>query len=383
MPQNLEFLNVARVNGVMMGLQDPRTIPQELVFLKRTPVVPAMDEEITARFYGTTYAADLIMDDQRANVYQEGRFQFETNKIPNLKVGIGINQTMLNVLDRMSNGFASPSEKGMFSNWETKTLNKVLLGIRQRMEHLIVSMMCDGLNYNRLGIVLNGVTWGMFSDLKVTVGTSWDQAGSATPVNDVLTVKLTARVRYNIVYDRMTMSTQAFRYMVATTEFQAKARMYLAPNVSYVNLTLADLDMQMKIAIAVFQMEVELYDARFWQQDSYGIQYQTPYLPVTQVLLTSKANDNNQSAYDFANAVVTETMVAQMTGGSVVGGAFNTSRVGPVAYATPANANLNPPGVTYWGVSRGFPRKFMQQSSACLTVGTFTDQIPVGVPVPQ
>lgn len=383
MPQNLAFLNVARVNGVMMGLQDPRTIPQDLVFLKRTPVTPAMDEEITARFYGTTYAADLIMDDQRAAVYQEGRFQFETNKIPNLKVGIGINQTMLNVLNRMSEGFASPSEKGMFANWENRTLEKVLLGIRQRMEHLIVSMMCDGLNYNRLGIILNGVTWGMFSDLKITVGTFWDNAGGATPVNDVLTLKLTANVRYGIIYDRMTMSTQAFRYMIATTEFQAKARQALAPNVSYVNLTLADIGFQKKIAVTVFEMEIELYDARFWQQNEYGIAFQTPYLPVTQVLLTSKANDNNQAAYDFANAIVTETMVAQMAGSSIVGGAFNTSRVGPVAFATPANPQLNPPGVTYWGVARGFPRKFMQQASACLTVGTFTDQIPVGVPVPQ
>jgi hypothetical protein len=383
MTPNLGFLNVARVNGIMMGLQDPRTIPQDLTWLKRTNVVPAMDEEITARYFGQVLAADLIADDQRAGVYQEGRFQFETNKIPNLKIGVGINQSMLNVISRMQQGYASPNDQGIFSNWENRTQGKLLLGIRQRMEHLIVSMLCDGLNYNRLGIVLNGVTWGMFSDLKVTVSVSWDQAGSATPVNDVLNIKMIASIRYNIIYDRITMSTQAFRYMIATTEFQNKARLYLAPNVSYVNLPLADLKFQQAVATNVFGMTVEIYDSRFWQQDEYGNAFQSPYLPITQVLLTSSALDGNAMAWDFANAIVTETMVAQLAGSSIVGGAFAGPKYGPVSYVTPTSFDLNSPGITYWGVARGFPRKHMQNSSACLTVGTFADTIAIGVPIPQ
>jgi hypothetical protein len=84
----------------------------------------------------------------------------------------------------------------------------------------------------------------MYSDLKVTVGVTWDTAATATPVADMFAVKLIGKARYGVNYNRVTMSTTAFRYMIATTEFQNKARHDLAPNVSYANLTLTDLEGQ-------------------------------------------------------------------------------------------------------------------------------------------
>jgi hypothetical protein len=382
-PQNMAFLNVARVNGIMYGLQDPRTIPQDLVWLKRTAVVPAQDEEIMARYYGQVLAADLIADDQKAVVYSQGRFQFESTKIPNIKVGRAVNQAMMTVLRRMQEGYASPVDNGIFSEWENRYLDECLTGVRQRMESLIVAMLCDNLSYNRLGISLQGITWGMFADLKVTTVIDWSVAGSATPVNDILGVCLTAKIRYGIIYDRITMSTQAFRYMIATTEFQNKARTYITPLLTFANLALANIGQQLQIAQnALMGMTVELYDARFWSQDEYGVITQGPYLPVTSVLLTDSKNDNKRTVMDFANAIVMESVVGSLVGSSVVG-SFNGAKYGPVGYVTPTNVDLNSPGITYWGVARGFPRKWQQNSSACLTVGTFTDMIPVGVPIPQ
>jgi hypothetical protein len=61
-------------------------------------------------------------------------------------------------------------------------------------------------------------------------------------------------------------------------------------------------------------------------------------------------------------------------------GGLGGAQYGPIAYATPADANLNPPGVVYWGVARGFPRKHLLQASAVLTVGTYSDLIAVGEP---
>ena len=130
----------------------------------------------------------------------------------------------------------------------------------------------------------------------------------------MLAVKLIGSVRYGINYDRVTMSTQAFRYMVATTEFQNKARQYLAPNVSHTNLNIADLPAQKMIAQNVLGMAIELYDARYFQQAADGTLSSTPFLPITKVILSSTASDGNAMVQDFANGVVVESQVASLLG---------------------------------------------------------------------
>jgi hypothetical protein len=267
---------------------------------------------------------------------------------------------------------------GLFSDYENRMIDGLLLGVRQRMEALLVAMACDGLSYNRLGIVMTNVTWGMPADLKVTPGTTWDTAGSATPVADIWAVRRTARVRYGQEYNRITMSTQAFMYMIATTEFQNKARVFLAPNVSYTNLTLADLTAQQNIAGNILGLTIELYDARYWTQNPDGTLSGTPFLPITKVVLSNTADDNDPTAADFANGVTTESIVSGLAPSEMVGGMGGPTR-GPISYAT-VPSDMNPPQITYWAVARGFPRKQRIQSTAVLTVGTFTDTIAVGPP---
>lgn len=380
MPVQYQLLAAARINAVMQGLLDPRLLPQQLLWRKRIPLVNAVDEEIMARFQGTIQIADMIADDAAAVTYEMGRFQFETTKIPNLKLGISMTQQMLNQLRRLQGGFAAPEDMGVFTNWENRTIDAVKLGVDQRIEALMVAMLTDGLSYDRLGIKMTNVTWGMPSDLKITPGTGWDTAGSATPVADILGAKLVASVRYGVDLNRVTMSTQAFRYMIATTEYQNKARQYLAPNVSFVNLTLTNLDEQRRLAANVLGLEIELYDARYWSKATQtGAITSSPFLPITKVILTDSRNDNNANVYDFANGVVTESIVSSLMpiniGGSIPVG------YGPVAYAT-GNPDLNPPNITYWGVARGFPRKHLLQASACLTVGNFVDAISTDAPFP-
>ncbi|MDE2103355.1 MAG: hypothetical protein KGL39_39305, partial [Patescibacteria group bacterium] len=194
--------------------------------------------------------------------------------------------------------------------------------------------------------------------------------------------KREASVRYGATYDRMTMSTQAFIYMISTQEFQAKARTFLAPNVSYVNLPLANTDQQRKIAEAITGMDIEFYDARFWSKDSAGNDTSAPYLPINKVILTSKQDDNDASVQDFANGITTESLLSGLlpNAGSGIIGQFTEGVRGPIAY-TSVNPDLNPPNVTIWGVARGFPRRFRLQASAVLTVGTFVDTtIPIGEP---
>jgi len=374
-----QLLQAARLTRIIQSLQDVRLLPSQLTFLGRTAIVPAEDSEIMARFTGYVTIADLVADDQQAVTYQNTKIAYETTNIPNIKHGAALTQAMLNQLQSLLNtGGGIPADLGIFSDYENRMIDGLLLGVRQRMEALLVAMACDGLTYNRLGIIMTNVTWGMPSDLKVTPSVTWDTAGSATPVADIWAVRRTARVRYGQEYNRVTMSTQAFMYMIATTEFQNKARVFLAPNVSYTNLTLADLTAQQNIAGSILGMTIELYDARYWTQNVAGALESTPFLPIAKVVLSNTADDNDPTASDFANGVTTESIVSGLAPSEMVGGIGGPTR-GPISYAT-VPGDLNPPQITYWGVARGFPRKSRLQSTAVLTVGTFSDTISPTAP---
>ncbi len=146
-----------------------------------------------ARFEGRALIADLIADDQQAVPYASTRFSIESHNAPNIKVGHDHAETELVRLAAMAGRDVTASQ--FFGNWENRTLDNVLLGVRQRMNALIVAAKLDSVVYDRLGIKING-TFGMPADLKVTPSVPWTDAANATPVNDFQTVKLVARVRY-------------------------------------------------------------------------------------------------------------------------------------------------------------------------------------------
>lgn len=377
MPSSLQLLQAIRLNAIMMALQDQRELPNDLTFLARTTLTPATDGEIMASYTGYVQIADLVADDSRALTYSNGKFTFSSDSVPNLKLGVNLTQEQLNQMMMLQSGVQSDS--GIFTNWQNRTIDGLLLGLRQRMEALIIAMQIDGLSYDRLGIKMSNVTWGMPSDLKVTPSTPWTDPVNATPVSDIELITLVARIRYGQVFNRITMSTQAFRLMVATTEFQNRARVLLAPNTSFVNLSLLNLGDMKNLAERVLgNLQIELYDSRYWTQAPDGILTSQPYLPINKVLLSSTADDNDPTTMDFANGIVTESIVSALGTTSMVGSLGGPQR-GPVSYAT-IPPDLNPPAITFWGVARGFPRKHKRQATAVLTVGTFSDAIPIGAP---
>lgn len=377
MPVAWQLLEALRLTRIMQSLQDVRLLPADLKFLARTPIVPAEDSEIMARFTGYVTIADIIADDQQAVVYTTDKISFESTAIPNIKHGKPLTQAMLNQLQAINAGMVA--DMGLFSDYRNRMIDSLLLGVRQRMEALIVAMAIDAISYDRLGIKITSGGWGMPSDLKITPAVSWDNPTTATPVDDIWGARLIASTRYGQTYDRVTMSTQAFRYMIATTEYQNKARTYLAPNVSFVNLSQSDLNSMTNLAANVLGMAIELYDSRYWTQAADGTLSSTPYLPVTKVVLSSTTDDNDPTAFDFANGVTTESIVSSLAPSNAIGDLGGPMR-GPIAYSTIANANLNPPQIQMWGVARGFPRKFRRQATAVLTVGTFSDSIDPTAP---
>jgi len=377
MPAAWQLLEALRLTRMMQSLQDVRLLPADLKFLARTPIVPAEDSEIMARFTGYVTIADLIADDQQAVVYVTDKVTFESTAIPNIKHGKPLTQAMINQLSAINAGMVA--DMGLFSDYRNRMLDSCLLGVRQRMEALLVAMAIDALTYDRLGIKISSASWGMPSDLKVTPSTPWDTAGSATPVDDIWGVRLIARTRYGQDYNRATMSTQAFRYMIATTEFQNKAKVFFPSGITFTNLSTSDLASMTNLAQNVLGMQIELYDSRYWSQGADGALTSTPYLPIVKVVLSNSGDDNDPTAFDFANGVTTESQVSSFAPSSAIGDLGGPTR-GPIAYATLANVNLNPPQVQMWGVARGFPRKFRLQSTAVLTVGSFSDTIDPTAP---
>lgn len=378
MTPSLQLLQATRINTIMGALQDTRLLPAQLRFLARTPIISAVDSEILASYQGYVYIADLIADDAAAVAYQAGKFMLEANSVPNLKIGAPFTQAMLNQLNALATNMASAEDRAMFLDWEARTVDGLLLGVRQRMEALIVAMHVGGLTYERLGIKMTNVTWGRPSDLNVTPATGWDTAATATPVSDILTVKRLGAIRYGVTYNRATMSTQAFMYMIATTEFQNKAKPFIPAGLTFTNLGTENLQAMQALAERVIGMTIELYDARYWFQTPGGAVSSAPFLPIVKVILSSTEDDNDPTAADFANGVVTESIVGSLASTAMVGN-LGGARRGPLAYAT-VPPDLNPPNVTYWSVARGFPRLHRKQMSACLTVGTFSDTIAATEP---
>jgi hypothetical protein len=382
MPAGFEQLSMMRIQRAFDALQDERNRPQGLLFLGRTPMVPALDGEIMGRFIGRGQIADLVADDGVAAVYNLGKFSTYTSEPANIKVGSNLTQAEITEMTRLDGG----EDGGLADELIVRRSDFLLRGVYERIESLLIAMALDTFTYDRLGFKISGASWGTPSDLKVTTSTAWEaNPTTATPIDDIGTLQLIAQTRYGITYNRLTMSTAAFRRMIATTDFQNKAKVFLRSDIGYTNLRLTNLDQQRSFAESVLGMAIEFYDARYWSQTPAGVVASSPFWPLNKIMLSSTANDNNPMVQDFANGITTESRVLNIFGGGAntpaVGGIIGSlrgARRGPIGYAT--LESLNPPNLSMWAVARGWPRKHMLQANAILDVGSITDPISVTEP---
>lgn len=364
-----QFLDSARINTIVQTLADRLEFLQPLIFLNRTPIVDADDDEIIGKFVGRVYAADIIADDQEAVVYESGSFEFVTSSIPNIKVGQRFGQGLLNRLGRLKRNLGQTNDLRFFTDWEQGTAEKLVLGIRQRINALICGMQMDATSYNRLGIKIDNATWGMPAGLKVTSSIGWDSASTATPLTDLqVLAQETAPDTYGEQYNRATMSSRAFRYLVATTEFQNRVSGELRFNFGSGQLNVRDASAMRQLLANIVGLEIEIYDGSYWEKSTSGADVRSRVLPVNKVILSNTADDNDRSAMDFGNGIVTESVVAGLIGNDA---GISGEQFGPISYYT-GNQDLNPPDLRAWAVARGFPRKHREECTAVLTVGSFS-----------
>lgn len=363
-----QFLSSIRINRIVNVLINEIEQSYPLIFEARTPSVTADDDDIIGRFTGRVHAADIIADDQEAPVVEGMKLEFWTNTIPNIKQGQRIGQNMINRLERIKRGGQLKGDVDWMTNWEMAMALRLIQAVRQRKNQLIISMQTDALAYNRLGLQVNG-TWGMPSALKVTVSPLWSTDGTtansanALPITNILTMlQQTAPETYGEEYNRLTMSRANFRFMVASTEFQNKLLGQLRfPGATTALNTFALGDMR-KFAVDILGAEIELYEGVYYTREANGTETKNRMLPANQIIFSNSMDDNDASAMDWANGVVTESIVGSLTGAEGFGG----PQEGPIAYYT-APSSLNPPAILCWAVMRGFPRKHRYTATAVMT----------------
>ncbi|MFG0247834.1 MAG: major capsid protein [Phycisphaeraceae bacterium JB051] len=370
MPAGYNPLATNRIKAMWNALMDVRQIPDTLRYLKRTPVVFAEDDEIMARLTEKSIIADVVADDQAAVVRNDHQITLEATKIPNIKTGSNIKQSMLNLVQRIKSGNAMPGEANIFENYLRGRMDKLIVDVRMQMNLMCAGMMLDQYEWSGIGIKSGVITFGTPADLKVTPATGWATSATATPVADIMGVKTTAKNKYGMDYNRITMSNSDFLLMINTTEFRnaASAMKLFNFTADQFSTAIANNNAMKMVAESVLGITIEIDDTQYGRQASDGTHSYSRYLPTGKVLLSNTSDDGNSSSFDFANGIVTETVVGsmQINGAPAI---FGGPQVGPVSFATLPNPDLNPPNANLWGVARGFPRKHNQAATAILTVG--------------
>lgn len=383
-----KLLEAMRLTAIIQGVQDKRFLAPDLTWLKRTPVISRDAADILAGFSGDVFVAELLTDDAEAITKTEGVGKMKTHTIPNMKHGFKMDQGKTNELYELSaSGAAAGTKYANFVRYLTEKAAELLEGVRQRMDILCLQMRLDALNYNRLGVILQNVTWGMPALLKANSAIFWSDTVNATPITDMETYLRNAQDYYGITFRRITMSTKALQFAVNSQEFKDRLGLIFNPlgvqNVSmlpYGNMPYM-VDLLQRVLSNVTgnnanqpaPLIFELDDRRFKQQNGDGsVSYIRPF-PADHILFDDPIFDNNVGAMRFANAVVTETIISSVADGGMIG-KFRAPMEGPVSYAI-ANPTYNPAGLAIWAVARGFPEKVQAIVTGRLRVGYFADGI--------
>lgn len=366
-----DFLAQDRIQSITETLADERNYPATLRYLTRTKVKPALDSELFATTRPRVVIADIIGKNDKAPMRTRGAVQIQRHDLPVSKHGQKFDREELRLMRRVANGLGNRTDASMLRTKVTDHMADLVQGVRLSMNWMVARMLQDDFAWDKNGVIFNA-TFGMPSDLKITLtgGDRWSEPTTATPVADIHGLQRTARIKYGITLDRLTLSQQAFDYMVATDEFQKLAftLMQMGGPTSNVLLPLTNNDMMIPLAQRVIGnglKSIEIDDDTFAEEHNDGTITDNRYLAENRVILDSAANDGSGNWHDLANAEVDEAyeeMVPSMIG-EPVGGPF-----GPFGFVTASDPEGNPPGMKAWAVGIFFPRKHRAASSARLTV---------------
>ncbi len=369
-------LATERVTAILDELQNVDDMNGGRLFDTWVPTVPASDGEIMLHVSSQVIAADIIQLDQAAVIHAAPPLRTTRVSLPKLKHGHMLSEEMIDLLDRIGQNLSTASDRSVFDNYVAGRLQWLLDGVRDRRELLLSAMLCDDGDYNRFGIIFSNLTWGLPASLKTTVATAWSDTAAATPIANIETQMQTAEDDYGEMYDTIVLTRQGMNEMTATDEFQTRGTAWVqmrltsgqlpAGNIFSTRGNTQQLAENLLSDSLRRQIKFVVYNKRTKLEAGTGALSNAQFLPDDKVLLLDSGDIGNSRAWDFGNAMVTESkpgMVPNIIGGFQGGGAF-----GPVAYATGADPNGNPPGQVLWAVQRGFPRRIRESANAVLTI---------------
>lgn len=397
-----EFLATQHINGVWPDIYFALQQGRDMRWTKgdgkgagaRIPVRPSTLGEIHARINDRFVIAPIIGRGQAAPMRTPNMtVRLEQTNIPKIKHGMPINEEMLRLLQRIEDNLSGvPSinseDVQVFLNYEGQQLMNLMLGVDARIEHMAVGMLLGTYTYaNDKGIVFT-MAWTGPSDLLVTPGTAWGDgtagishgAASATPISDIQALITNAQTQYGAEFDTITISRQAFDYILNTTEFKAQAPLFysvagLAPTFTAIQAN--NRAKMREVFMNLVNMNVEFDDRQVMVEQPDLTNWVAPpaapaanqyirYQPANKVILTDSRKWGDMNVWDIANLPVIESMRGMVPG--LIGEAPQGSSRGPFGYASAISLNGDPPGKALYAVQEAVPEKKDLVSSAVLTV---------------
>ncbi len=367
----MDFIHAVRLNRFTQTLASQLETTAPLTFLNRTPVINVLDDmEILSSYSGQIFTADLITDDAEAVVVEGGRLETTArlSQIPNIKIGKSIGQGMVQKLNQLQRGVQLDGPADLITGWELGIATDLVTGVRRRMNHLCAAMRLDGVTYDKMDVQINS-GFGTPSALKQTlIGNRQWTSGNVTtmrPIEDLQYMTQSIAPTLGKSYNRVTMATATFQLIIASDEFAERVRLFLRTDVANFSLNTYDVNNMQILFQNITGLILELEDATHAVRNSNGTSTTSRYLPANKVILSNTQDDNDTGAFDFANAIVDETVIAPLssTAPQFAGG----PQVGPVAYYW-VPPSLNPPRVSAFAVAKGWPRLHDKNAHAILTV---------------
>jgi hypothetical protein len=383
-PNILDFFRDRKtIDVITEAAGDPRTVPGELFFLNRTPVLPATDRELGMRWRGSAVVADMIAMDARSNVYKMLQARTFQAEIPKIKVGTylaesDVREVLMIGQAQIDAGRPVPE---FVRNLFRILVQQLVLSRRWRLEIFLVASELNGISYDRMGMKISA-SFSKDPLLIATLSPAWTDAVNGKPLTNIRYFMDLARIRFNLNINRMICSRALFDTMTATNEFKTESQSAL---LSLFDLTAMPSLIDRTDQINAFKRrtkieEVVLYDAHFRWEDDAERRYLQRVLPLNACILDSTANDNNEMVRYLGNAPVTETAFAGLTGHREIaeGGDLGLGgmRPGPYYY-THVPHDLDPPQIQAKVVQNAWPILREPNHSVVLYVGNIVETIPV------
>lgn len=368
-----DILNAQRLTRIVRDLQDELRDIKPLTFLDRVPLGNVYDNrEILATYSGKVYAANIVQNDAEATVVETGKMTYSAGRdeITNIKIGAALTQDEIekaDLLARQLDGVQGDIATQLKA-YQFRMASQLVQGVRETMNWLCVGMLLDGVKYNKGGVIIDA-GFGTPANLKSTLvdARRWiaDNKNTMDAVTDLQALALQAQFNYGRTFTRVDMATTMFQLIIQSKAFQDQIKVYhnLDPAAN-TGITIYNVNQAKNLFELISGFTLNLEDKTITFKGSDKRDNTSRVLPENKVILSSPADDNDDTKFDFAQGVPEEVKISRIVKNIPT---LTTTTPGIVSYYD-SDTHMNPPQLRAYAVVKGFPRKFDVYVNGILTV---------------